>query len=85
MDDSECVLIHDEEFKLVDEAVQRFEQLSGAILNRSSKSKVLGLGSWKTRNVWPLSWLKTVDSLKIFVHNQLVLERTITIFILYCC
>ncbi len=31
-----------------------------------NKSKVLGLGGWKERRIWPLLWLQTVLELKIF-------------------
>ena len=54
------------EFKIVDEAFAKFEDMSGAILSRSHKSKVLGLGSWVGRSDWPLSWIKTVKEVKVF-------------------
>ena len=47
--------------------------MSGAILSRSTKSVVLGLGGWKTRDIWPLPWLKTVTKTTIFgfiLHND---------------
>ena len=44
----------------------KFENVSGAILSRSWKSKVMGSGPWKDRNVWPLQWLQTKSELKFF-------------------
>ena len=44
----------------------KFENVPGAILSRSKKSKVMGLGSWKNRAVWPLVWLQPKTELKIF-------------------
>ena len=65
VDDSELVVISDEDFRTIDEIVGKFEAVSGAILNRNKKSKVLGLGSWKTREVWPLPWLKCESQMKV--------------------
>ena len=50
----------------IDQEVQQFEAFSGAILSRSKKSKVLGLGTWSKRDVWPLSWLSSEKSIKVF-------------------
>ena len=66
VDDAENVITSDAEFFIVDEILSRFERTSGAILNRSSKSKVMGLGAWKNRECWPLKWLKVEKRLKIF-------------------
>ena len=66
VDDSEIIVTNDSEFWAVDEMVRRFEQVSGAILNRSSKSKVMGLGCWKGQTRWPLRWLETLSEIKIF-------------------
>ena len=66
VDDAEIFITSDEEFEIVDRVVRKFERMSGAILNRSSKSKVMGLGEWKGRSSWPLRWLKTEDELKVF-------------------
>ena len=54
------------EFKIVDEAFTKFEDMSGAFLSRNHKSKVLGLGSWVGKSDWPLSWIKTVKEVKVF-------------------
>ena len=47
-------------------AVQRFEAVSGAILSRDQKCKVVGFGSWKDRTVWPQPYVKTVEEIKVF-------------------
>ena len=46
----------------------KFEATSCAILSRNEKSKILGIGSWRNKEDWPLevSWLKTEKQLKIF-------------------
>ena len=46
--------------------VAKFEQFSGAILSRDKKSKVVGFGGWAKKESWPVAWLKTVKSIKIF-------------------
>ena len=66
VDDVELLCTSNQDFIVIDECVARFEKLSGALLNRSSKSKVLGLGAWRERDSWPLTWLKSVNDLKVF-------------------
>ena len=66
VDDTEIFCTSDSDFVNVDRCVEKFERLSGAILNRSSKSVVLGLGLWNQRKQWPLKWLKTVTETKVF-------------------
>ena len=39
---------------VIENTFSRFESVSGALLSRSWKSKVMGLGQWKDRLVWPL-------------------------------
>ena len=60
-DDIELVVEKEEEFVLVDQLFSRFERCSGAVLSRSEKSKVLGLGGWRGRTTWPLPWLWTME------------------------
>ena len=48
------------------EVFGRFEDVSGAILSRSAKTKIMGLGEWKERQVWPLRWMKVVNEMKVF-------------------
>ena len=66
VDDTEVFCSSDSDFLAVDNCVARFERLSGALLNRSKKSVVLGLGKWRERTSWPLPWLKTVSETKVF-------------------
>ena len=55
-----------EDFKVVDNVVKRFEKVSGAILSRNKKCKVIGFGNWSGKVDWPLDWIKPVKSEKIF-------------------
>ena len=55
-----------EDFKIISEVVKKFENVSGAILSRDKKCKVLGFGNWTGKEYWPIAWLKPVKSLKIF-------------------
>ena len=66
VDDQSIIVTDDNDFFVVNLIVAKFEKLSGAILNRDTKSKVMGLGSWRGRSLWPLSWLSTVAEMKIF-------------------
>lgn len=40
--------------------------MSGAILSRNHKCKIMGIGAWKNRDQWPLEYVKTDDEIKIF-------------------
>ena len=51
---------------VIEEIFCNFENCSGAILSRSFKSKIMGLGVWKGRQDWPLKWLKVESSIKMF-------------------
>ena len=55
-----------EDFKVVDKVVKKFEKVSGAILSRNKKCKVIGFGNWACKLDWPLDWIKPVKSEKIF-------------------
>ena len=55
-----------EDLVVIENIFREFEDFSGAILSRSKKSKVMGLGIWKDKQVWPLQWLQVVPSIKIF-------------------
>ena len=65
-DDINLVVEKVEDFKIIDEGFRKFEDMSGAILSRNNKSKVLALGSWAGKSDWSLSWLKTVSEVKVF-------------------
>ena len=51
-----------------DEVMAKFEMTSGAILSRTKKSKVMGIGQWRGRQDWPeeVRWMKVVTDMKIF-------------------
>ena len=51
---------------IIDEIFLNFENISGAILFRSQKSKVMGLGPWRGKLDWPLPWMKVVPMIKMF-------------------
>ena len=65
-DDVEVVVEKDEDITRINELFSKFERVSGAILSRSNKSKVLGLGGWSDRQNWPLPWLKVEQKIKVF-------------------
>ena len=51
---------------IIDEIFCNFETVSGAILSRTEKSKVMGLGAWQGKQDWPLPWMKVVPMIKMF-------------------
>ena len=57
---------HDADLIVVNDAVVKFEALSGAVLSRDKKCKVIGFGGWKNRDVWPLHYVRTVKEIKVF-------------------
>ena len=65
-DDVEIVIEEEADLVLADEIFTKYGSLSGVLLNRSHKSKIMGIGEWTGRLVWPLPWLKVETSLKIF-------------------
>ena len=38
----------------INNIIIKFENATGAILNRDKKTKIYGLGSWNNRTNWPL-------------------------------
>ena len=50
----------------VEDSIRKFEDMSGAILSRNFKCKIMGLGGWKERKDWPLSYIRTEEEIKIF-------------------
>ena len=66
VDDLNTLVECPEDMVVIDDIFAEFELCSGAILNRSEKTKLLGLGSFEGRRHWPLSWIKVVKSLRIF-------------------
>ena len=65
-DDLNVFTDNEEDLLIVDEAVRKFELVSGAILSRNHKCKVIGFGSWRKKKNWRLPYLTTVDEIKIF-------------------
>ena len=50
----------------IESIFEKFENISGTILSRSWKSKIMGLGLWQNRIDWPLPWLQVKRELKVF-------------------
>ena len=69
VDNIEGIITSDHDMLEVDRLVALFEVTSGAILNRSTKTKVMGLGEWKDRTSWPLEWISTVKS-NMLKHDE---------------
>lgn len=65
-DDLNLISEDDNDLLILDDAVKSFEAISGAILSRNRKCKVIGFGNWKNRDHWPIPYLETVSELKIF-------------------
>ena len=65
-DDINVVTDNLENLDMVSEVVGKFEKVSGAILSRNKKCKVIGFGNWVGREDWPLAWIKPVRSENIF-------------------
>ena len=65
-DDVDFVSENESDIVRIVEVFKRFEDISGAILSRSAKTKIMGLGAWKDRQVWPLEWMKVVREMKVF-------------------
>ena len=65
-DDVDLMVEDEADFVKVDDLFRDFEDVSGALLSRTNKSKVLGLGRWQGRQQWPLHWLSTVLEHKVF-------------------
>ena len=65
-DDLNILTEDEEDLTRLSDTVRQFEDVSGAILSRDKKCKVIGLGKWSERSEWPLIWLKSVKSVKVF-------------------
>ncbi len=66
VDDVDIVAQSEEALGIINDICSRFEKMSGAILNRNRKSAILGLGSWAGRQNWPLPWLNSPPTLRVF-------------------
>ena len=65
-DDLNIITNNEADFVKIDETIVKFEKMSGALLSRDKKCKVIGFGNWRDREVWPLKWLRTENEIKIF-------------------
>ena len=66
VDDVNLCIESEEDLLIVDEIFTKFEDLSGAILNRDYKTKIMGIGEWVGKVDWCLPWIKVEPSLRIF-------------------
>ena len=66
VDDINIAVQDPQDMVRIDAIFVMFESMSGAILNRTEKTKVMGLGHFEGRIHWPLKWIKVVKSMKIF-------------------
>lgn len=65
MDDINATSTDLDDINKIDQIFRRYEALSGTILSRSKKTKIMGIGKWRNRSDWPITWLKSTDKLKI--------------------
>ena len=65
-DDVEILVEDENDLIRAEEIFTKFESFSGARLNRSHKSKIMGIGTNVGKQNWPLPWLKVEKSLNIF-------------------
>ena len=65
-DDVNILTDNDEDFPKINQEIENFEKVSGAILSRCKKSKVMGFGKWNKRENWPLPWLAFERSIKVY-------------------
>ena len=56
-DDSSVFVSKDKCIKEVFKIIEQFELATGAELNRD-KTSIMGLGSWKYKDIWPVDWLQ---------------------------
>ena len=63
-DDTSVIVRNDSSIIELNKIIVKFELATGAELNRE-KTFVMGLGSWKSRDIWPLDWLKVKKECKI--------------------
>ena len=65
-DDIQIMSNDEDDLVVVDRVITKFEMASGALISMTKKGKILGLGLWKGREIWPLSYIKSVDEVKVF-------------------
>jgi hypothetical protein len=71
----------DQDLVVLDEIMAAFERASGAILNRNRKSVVVGLGTWESREDWPIPWLQVTQEVKLYgvtetASHQRTMDKT---------
>ncbi len=66
VDDVAAISSREEDLLVLDSIVADYEAASGAILNRNKKSVILGLGAWEGRQDWPIVWLQSATSVKLY-------------------
>ena len=77
VDDTSAVSTDERDIGRVAYLFDRFEQVSGTVLNKG-KCKITGLGGWRGRQDWPVDWLQPVESQKIFgIHFFPTVDETI--------
>ena len=63
-DDSSVIVSTDKSLEETHSVIIRFEKATGASLNKN-KTTVMGVGNWAKRSIWPLDWVKSVNSTRI--------------------
>ena len=64
--DDETIMGQDIDSVILSEEMRKFESQSGAILSRTSKSKIMHIGNWAAREDSPFPWLQVVKKLEVF-------------------
>jgi exonuclease III len=80
-DDVNVISEDEDDLIVIERIFTKFEAVSGALLSRSNKTRIMGLGLWRGRTNWPLSWIKVVEELNIFGFQvsptyELTLEKS---------
>ena len=67
MDDIQILSEDEEDLVTFDNVMSQYEKQSGALLSRSKKSLVMGLGQWQGKEDWgeELPWLRPVSQMKV--------------------
>ena len=66
VDDTSFFSTDPQDLKRADKVFYDFERLSGTVLHRTKKCKIMGLDRWRGRAKWPLPWLETVKEVKVY-------------------
>ncbi len=66
VDDVATLGDRDQDLVELDVQMAAFERASGAILNRNRKSVIVGLGTWESREDWPVPWLQVAKEVKLY-------------------